>query len=112
MTLRWMVMVMLIGCFCAGYAFAKPEPTPKETKGQIVGKITEKGGGKITVKGEHGQLSLIPHWRGGMPKDGGGFDKDMMRRLEQFRVGDKVRVSWVFQEHYRIEKINRVEKAE
>jgi len=95
-----------------GFAFAKPEPTPKETKGQIVGKITEKGGGKILVKGEEGLLSLMPHWRGGTPKDGGGFDKDMMKQLERFKVGDKVKVSWVFDEHYRIEKIERVEKTE
>jgi len=106
-----MLMALLVGCFCIGFVFAKPEPTPKETKGQIVGIITGKDGGKITIKGEDGQLPLLPHWRGGMPKDGGGFDKEMIKRLEQFKVGDKVNVSWTFNEHYRIETIERAEKT-
>jgi hypothetical protein len=92
------------------FACAAPEPTPKETKGQITGKITTKNGGKITVKGEEGQLTLMPYWRGGLPKDGGGFDKDILKQLEQLSVGDKVRVTWVFEEHYRITKIEKLEK--
>ena len=106
MTARRMLMAVLIACCGAGVAWAQPEPTPKVTKGDIVGKITAKDGGKITVKGDDGGvLTLIPHWRGGLPKDGGGFDQKMMSRLEAFRVGDKVKVTWVFDEHYRIEKI-------
>ena len=37
--------------------------------------------------------------------------KDMLKQVEQFKVGDRVRVTWVFEEHYRIEKIERVEKT-
>jgi len=92
-----------------GSVFAAPEPVAKETKGQITGQITEKDGGKITVKGVDSQLTLIPHWRGGLPKDGGGFDKDMLKQLEAFKVGDAVKVTWSLDEHYRIEKIEAVE---
>lgn len=110
MTTRRMLLAVLAGCVCTGLALAAPEPPPKETKGQITGKLIKKDGGKITVQGEKGELTLIPFWRGGMPKDGGGFDKDMMKRLELFKVGDVVRVDWVFEEHYRIVKIEWVEK--
>lgn len=41
----------------------------------------------------------MPYWRGGMPKNGGGFDKAMMKQLESFQVGDSVKVTWVFEEH-------------
>jgi hypothetical protein len=110
MITRRILMALLIGSVCMRFACAAPEPTPKETKGQITGKITAKNGGKITVKGEEGQLTLMPYWRGGLPKDGGGFDKDMLKQLEQLSVGDKVRVTWVFEEHYRITKIEKLEK--
>ena len=103
----------MIGAFvCMGFAIAEPEPTPKETKGKITGEIIKKDRGKITVKGEDATLVLMPHWRGGMPKDGGGFDKEILKRLEQFKVGDKVTVKWEFEEHYRIVKIDKVDGAE
>jgi hypothetical protein len=104
--------MMLIGSLLAGVASATPEPTPAKTKGQITGKIIKKYQVKITVKAEEGQLTLMPHWRGDIPKDGGGFDKGIMRQLEHFRVGDIVKITWVFSEHYRIEKIEMIEKGE
>jgi hypothetical protein len=111
MTTRRAFMAMIVACACVGYALAEPEPTPRETKGQITGEITMKDGAKITVKGADAFLTLMPHWRGGMPADGGGFDKEMVKRLEHFKVGDKVTVSWVFDEHYRIEAIERVGRS-
>jgi hypothetical protein len=105
-------MAMLVGSVCAGFVFAAPEPTPKETKGQITGKIVGKEGNTITVEGQDGRLALMPYWRGGMPKDGGGFDKEMVKKLEQFKVGDTVKVTWTFEEHYRIDTIERVGPTE
>ncbi len=109
MMTKRMFMGLLSGVLCAGLATAEPEPTPKETKGELTGKIIKKDGPRITVKGEGGELKLIPHWRGGMPKDGGGFDKAMVERLKKFDVGDQVRVKWTFTEHYRIEAIDHVD---
>lgn len=57
-------------------------------------------------------MTVMPYWRGGMPADGGGFDKEMVKQLEQFKVGDTVKVTWTFEEHYRIDKIERVEAVE
>ena len=112
MKTRRICMSLCIGMLFAGFAFAKPEPTPDVTSGQITGILVKKDGGKITVEGEQSRLMLMPHWRGGMPKDGGGFDKEILAKLESFKQGDKVRVDWAFSEHYRIEKIELIQKGE
>lgn len=109
---RTVLATLLVGCAFTGIVLAKPEPTPKETKGRITGEIVHKDGNKITVKGPDGQLTLMPYWRGGMPKDGGGLDKEMVKRLKAFKVGDRVAVTWTFEEHYRIDTIERIEKTE
>jgi hypothetical protein len=96
----------------AGLAAAKPEPPPKETKGTITGKLIKKNGAIITVKDDQGkEMKLMPHWRGGLPKDGGGFDKGMVQRLEKFDEGDHVTVRWSFTEHHRIEAIDHTDKV-
>lgn len=87
----------------------RPEE-PKERSGTFTGRITKLDGSKVTVKSENGEeRRFIPHWRGGMPDKGGGFDQEMVRRLKEFKVGDKVRIEWVFEEHYRVEAIRKVE---
>ncbi len=86
----------------------RPEE-PKEKSGTFTGRITKLDGGKVTIKGEQGERTFIPHWRGGMPDKGGGFDKEMLRRLKEFKVGDRVRVEWVFEEHYRVEAIRKID---
>jgi hypothetical protein len=111
MITRRLLLGLLAGCFGATLAMAAPEPTPKETQGRIVGKITKKDGSKITVAGGERELTLMPYWRGGMPANGGGFDKDMVRRLEEFKVGDRVRIKWEFEEHYRIVSIEKAGEA-
>ena len=35
--------------------------------------------------------------------------EEMLRRLKEFKVGDKVRVEWVFEEHYRVEAIRKID---
>lgn len=108
MKTRRIMMALLASCVLAGFAMAEPEPTPEKTKGQIIGTIVEKRGAIITVKGEKGQLTVMPYWRGGMPADGGGLDKEMLKQLQQFKVGDAVKVKWTFEEHYRIDDIKRL----
>lgn len=102
---------MMVACLCVGLAVAEPETKPEAAKGKIIGLITQKDGGKITVKGETGDMILTPYWRGGMPDKGGGLDKDMVKKLEDVKVGDKVEVEWTFEEHNRIDKIKVLEKV-
>ena len=111
MTSRRMFLAALASVCVTGSVLAAPETSPKEKSGDLTGKITKKDGAKITVAGEHQTLTLMPYWRGGMPKDGGGFDKEMVAKLAGFKVGDRVKLHWTFEEHYRIDSIERVEKG-
>lgn len=99
-----------LGLAVASGAWAKEDGGHKEgDKGTIAGKIVKKDGAKITVKGESETLTLMPYWRGGMPKDGGGFDKEMVAKLKKLETGDRVKAQWTFQEHCRIDAIDRLE---
>ena len=104
-----LIMALGIGLVLAAPAFAKEEGGGKEgDKGSITGELIKKDGGKITVKGAKETLTLVPYWRGGMPKDGGGFDKEMVAKLKTFEPGDHVKVEWTFQEHHRIDSITKL----
>ena len=50
----------------------------------------------------------MAHWRGGMPKDGGGMDKAMLETLGKFKAGDRVKINWTWEERRRVEQIERV----
>lgn len=75
------------------------------TKGVSSGTIVSIEKGKLVLKTNDGNLLFMAHWRGGMPKDGGGLDKEMLAKLEQFKAGDQVKIAWVWEERRRIEKI-------
>ncbi len=85
------------------------EHIPAGTKGTITGTITAKEKGRVTIRGEEKTLTVMPRWKGGMPQDGGGFDQEMLRRLEDFKVGDRVTVAWTFEEHHRIDTIAKAQ---
>jgi hypothetical protein len=106
------VAALLVGLFSFvtfGVEEAAPAGPAKGDTGEIVGTITKLERGKVTVKNEQAELTVWPFWRGGMPKDGGGFDKDTLKQLASFKVGDKVKIAWVFEEHHRIKSIEKAE---
>jgi len=75
------------------------------TSGISTGEIVGRDGAKLLVRTDEGVLLFMPHWRGGLPKDGGGLDAAMRQRLEAFRPGQRVTIRWVWQERRRIEAI-------
>lgn len=75
------------------------------TRGSSTGSITSIEKGKLILHTSEGDLLFMAHWRGGMPKDGGGLDKEMVERLGAFKVGDHVKIDWVWEERRRVEKI-------
>lgn len=77
------------------------------TKGTSTGTIVSLEKGKLVLKTGDGNLLFMAHWRGGMPKDGGGLDKDVLARLEGFKAGDHVRIAWTWEERRRIETIEK-----
>ena len=101
-------LVPLLAALAADEAKDKPK---EGDKGQITGVIEKIDNGKVTIKSEEKTIIVMPRWAGKLPKDGGGFDKDVMAKVATLKVGDKVTVKWTFAEHYRIDSIEKTEKA-
>ena len=87
------------------------ESAAKPKSGVTTGVVTAKGENWISIRadGQEESTKLIPRWVGGLPKDGGGFDKQMLQLIAQTPVGAHVRVEWVFQEHLRVVALRRAE---
>jgi hypothetical protein len=106
-------MAAVLVCSMVVLAADEAKPKAKEgDKGQITGVIQKIDHGKVTIKSAEETLTVMPYWRGGMPKDGGGFDHATLEKLEKFKAGDRVTVTWTFEEHHRIDSIQKVESGE
>lgn len=79
---------------------------PAGSKGVSVGVIASLEKGRLILATADGNLLFMPNWTGGMPKDGGGFDKETLARLEHFKAGDKVSIAWTWSERRRIDTID------
>ena len=91
--------------------WTRPEAANDERRstGNAVGVITEKGADFVRIKSENGESErYTPRWSGDGPK--AGLDKEMVRALEKLKVGDKVRLEWVLEEHRRIVRIEKLDK--
>jgi hypothetical protein len=80
----------------------------KGTKGVSEGTIVSNEKGKVILTTKEGNILFMAHWRGGMPKDGGGMDKAMLETLAQYKAGDQVKIAWVWEERRRVEQIQKV----
>lgn len=87
----------------------KHDAMAEGTSGTSEGTIASLDKGKLVLQTAEGALLLMPHWRGGAPKDGGGLDKAMLETLAAFKPGDRVLIAWTWSERRRIERIQRVE---
>src|SRR5437588_75933 len=76
-------------------------------KGTVTGAVTAKGDNWIEVKGDGEEKArrYVPHWKGGLPKDGGGPDKDMVAKIKETAVNSRVKLDWEFEERARVVKI-------
>lgn len=72
--------------------------------GAFRGIVTAKGENWISVRpdGERESQKFVPRWVGGMPKNGGGYNKEMLASIAQTQVGAHMRIEWVFEEHPRV----------
>ena len=96
--------VMVTGTGRADDAKKSPD---EGRKGTVTGVVTAKGDNWIEVKadGEEKGRRYVPHWKGGLPKDGGGPDKEMVAKIKAVPVKTRVRLEWSFEERPRVEKI-------
>lgn len=92
----------------------KPEEKKKDEprKGTVTGVVTAKGDNWIEVKadGEEKARRYVPHWKGGLPKDGGGPDKEMVAEIKKVAVESRVKIEWEFEERARVVKIEVLKK--
>jgi hypothetical protein len=59
----------------------------------------------VKADGEEQAREYVPHWVGGLPKDGGGPDKKMVAEIAKVKVGSRVKIQWEFEERPRVLKI-------
>jgi hypothetical protein len=89
----------------------KREKNPNEgKKGTVVGVLVAKGKGWIEVKadGEEKGRRYVPQWVGGMPAQGGGPDKKILKIYSDLKVGSRIEVEWLFEERLRSMKIKLI----
>jgi hypothetical protein len=81
-------------------------------KGTVTGVVSAKGPNwiEVTADGEEKGRKYVPHWKGGLPRDGGGPDKDMLARIKETPLKSRVRLEWVFEERPRVVKIEVLKK--
>jgi hypothetical protein len=90
---------------------AKPKPHgdgeagPKS--GTVVGVIVAKGENSIDVRENKDTPAETyrPMWKGGLPKEGGGPDRDMLKLFASAKVNDWVKIDWVWHEGRRVSKL-------
>lgn len=102
--------------FVVAFAASGKADEPKkdaEKKGTVTGVVTAKGDNWIEVKadGEEKARRYVPHWKGGLPKDGGGPDKEVVAKIKEVPLKARVRLEWVFNERPRVEKIEVLKKG-
>lgn len=87
---------------------------PKVKKGKLMGVVVAKTKNSIKVKafGEEKEREYFPHWVGGLPKDGGGPDKKMLATFEKLKVGQKIRLTWEWEERFRAVEVEVLDKNE
>jgi len=78
--------------------------------GTIVGTVTAKGEKWIKVKPDGGrEQKFVPPWHGGMPAQGGGLDKEVLRKIAATKVGANVVLKWEMPEGKRVVDIELTE---
>ncbi|MBM4072226.1 MAG: hypothetical protein FJ271_25360 [Planctomycetes bacterium] len=97
----------------AGDALAAQEKKDKLKKGRTIGVLTAKKDNFIEVKadGEVKGRKYVPRWIGGLPADGGGLDKTMLKTFRALKVGSRVEVEWIFEERLRAVKVKVLQET-
>lgn len=81
--------------------------------GTIEGVVTGLGDRwiEVTAQGKPA-AKFIPPWRGGNPSDGGGLDREVLRKLGRVRVGNRVLLTWEMPEGKRVTDLKVLESSE
>lgn len=90
----------------------KKKDAKEGRKGTTIGVLVKKEKNTIEVlaDGEEAPRKYVPPWKGGLPKDGGGPDKAILKLFEELKVGSRVEVEWMFEERLRALSVKVLEK--
>lgn len=83
----------------------KPRVKPGLITGEVVRKVKNGFDLKVSSSGE--VIRFIPQWYGGMPKSGGGLDREVLAQIRPLKVGDVITIEWVYAERPRVLKVVR-----
>jgi ferric-dicitrate binding protein FerR (iron transport regulator) len=79
-------------------------------RGTVEGVVTGLGDRWIEVTAEGRRAAkFIPPWRGGNPSEGGGLDKEVLKKLGRVRVGNRVLLTWEMPEGKRVVDVKVLE---
>ena len=122
---RWLALgawlflggVWLVGPADTGRVSAgekKEAKEPEKRSGTVVGIVAGKGDSYVEVKanGEAKARKYVPRWVGGLPAQGGGHDKAMLKTIRDLKVGSRVRLDWEFEERPRVVRVEVLRPAE
>lgn len=93
-------------------AAEREEAPPADRSGTDSGVIqkTMPARGAFVLVSDQGHVrAYVPHWRGGLPKDGGGPDPKIVELVRSLSVGDRVELKWEWEERFRVVKLRREE---
>jgi hypothetical protein len=97
--------VALAALLLVGSAAAAQDKKDKDAvkSGKVVGVLIGKEKNAIEVKadGEEKARKYVPQWVGGLPAQGGGPDKKMVKIFSDLKVGSRIEVEWIFEERLR-----------
>lgn len=105
---------LALGCGVSTGQDKKGEKKDEARKGTVTGVVTAKGPNwiEVTADGEEKGRRYVPHWKGGLPKEGGGPDKVMVAKIGDTPLKSRVRIEWEFEERARVVKIDILKKPD
>ena len=96
-------VTLLVGKDAAPPPKAKAKGDGITARGTLVGTVAATGPTWIEIKGDDGKTQrYIPVWSGGMPAQGGGYDKEIVKQVQALKPGDRIRVAWQLDHHLRV----------
>jgi hypothetical protein len=103
---------LAVALFGAAASQDKDDKKTEPRKGTVTGIVSAKGSNwiEVTADGEEKGRRYVPHWTGGLPKDGGGPDREMVKKIKDTPLKSRVRIEWEFEERPRVVKIELLKK--
>jgi hypothetical protein len=112
-TTRLIGWLLAAGALSLAGSAAAQDKKDQPRKGTVTGIVSAKGSNwiEVTADGEEKGRRYVPHWTGGLPKDGGGPDKAMVKKIKDTPLKSRVRIEWEFEERARVIKIEVLKKS-